>query len=102
MGGKCSSNRISTTLPRTEVTAPRLVVFFMLAFADPHLRHPSRRCIRHGAQPGCTGPGDRELAVPPTLGPHHLAKSPKPVVGWRGHTKTPTPKADATDRKSVV
>src|ERR1035441_10642171 len=51
MGGKRLSNRISTTLPRTEVTAPRLVVFFMFAFADPHLRHPSRHCIRHGAPP---------------------------------------------------
>src|ERR1035441_2536146 len=102
MGGKCSSNRISTTLPRTEVTAPKLVVFFMFAFADPHLRHPSRHCIRQGAHPGCTGPGDRELAVPPKPGFPRLAKSPGPVAGWRGHTKTPTPKADATDRKSVV
>src|SRR5664279_4724946 len=65
MGGKCSSNRTSTTLPRTEVTAPKLVVFFMFAFADPHLRHPSRHCIRHGVHPGCTGHGDRELGARP-------------------------------------
>src|ERR1039458_2605518 len=38
MGGKCASNLISTTLPRTETTAPRfegLVLFFMFALADP-------------------------------------------------------------------
>src|ERR1017187_2913898 len=34
MGGKCASNRISTTLPRTETTAPRfegLGLFSMIA-----------------------------------------------------------------------
>ena len=57
---------------------------------------PSRHCIRHGAQPGCTWLDETELAVPPTRWPPGLAKSPKPVAGWRGQTKTPTPKAVAT------
>src|SRR5579871_2547795 len=38
MSGQSASNRISTTLPRTEITAPNFegaVVFFMFAFADP-------------------------------------------------------------------
>src|ERR1700685_897270 len=37
MPGKCSSNLISTTLPRTETTAPRferVVVFVMYAFQN--------------------------------------------------------------------
>src|ERR1017187_5505422 len=57
---------------------------------------PSRQCIRRGAQPGCTWLDEPELAVPPTRGTPRLAKSPKPVAGWRGQTKTPTPKAVAT------
>jgi hypothetical protein len=38
MSGKGALNRISTTLPRTEITAPRfegVIVFFMVIFADP-------------------------------------------------------------------
>ena len=57
---------------------------------------PWRHCIRHGAPPGCTWLDDTKLAVPPTRGLPRLAKSPKPVAGWRGQTKTPTPKAVAT------
>ena len=38
IGGKCSRNHISTTLPRTEATTPRfdkLVLFAMFASTDP-------------------------------------------------------------------
>jgi hypothetical protein len=37
---------------------------------------PSRQCIRHGAQPGCTWLDGTEPAAPPTRGPPPLAKSP--------------------------
>src|ERR1035438_2906737 len=57
---------------------------------------PSRHCIRHGAQPGCSLLDDTALAAPATRGYRRLAKSPEPVAGWRGQTKTPTPKVDAT------
>src|SRR5271157_2020538 len=57
---------------------------------------PSRRCIRHGARPGCNWLDDKELAVPPTRGPSRLARSLEPVAGWRGRTKTPTPRAVTT------
>ena len=57
---------------------------------------PWRHCIRHGAQTGCSMLDDKELAALPTRGPHRPAKAPAPVAGWRGQTKTPTPKAIAT------
>ena len=56
---------------------------------------PSRHCIRQ-PQPGCTWLDETELAAPPPRWPPRLARSPKPVAGWRGQTKTPTPKAVAT------
>jgi len=34
----------------------------------PSQAFPSRHCIRRGAQPGCTGPDDTELAAPPIGG----------------------------------
>jgi len=40
-------------------------------------------------QPGCTWLDDTEPSVPPARWPPRLAKSPKPVAGWRGQTKTP-------------
>src|SRR5580704_9440945 len=43
MGGKLSSNRISTTLPRTDVTAPR--------FTGPAVALMARRCIGGVANP---------------------------------------------------
>jgi hypothetical protein len=50
---------------------------------------PSRQCIRLGVQPGCTWLDDTKIAVPLAPGPPLLAKSPRPVAGWRGQTKTP-------------
>ena len=67
----------------------RILVVVLMSF-------PSRHCIRHGGQPGCSWLDDTELAVPPTRWLPRLAKSPRPVAGWRGQTKTPTPKAVAT------
>ena len=57
---------------------------------------PWRHCIRRGAQPGCSLLDDTALAAPATRGHLRLAKSPEPVAGWRGQTKTPTPRAAAT------
>ena len=56
---------------------------------------PSPRYIRHAARPGCTWLDEAALAAPPTRGPPCLARSPKPVAGWRGQTKTPAPRAVA-------
>ena len=39
---------------------------------------------------------EAKLAAPLSRWPLCLAKSPKPVAGWRGQTKTPAPKAVAT------
>jgi hypothetical protein len=66
-----------------------LLVVMLMSF-------PSRQCIRHGVQPGCILPDEAKLAVPLARWPLCLAKSPKPVAGWRGQTKTPAPKAIAT------
>ena len=57
---------------------------------------PSRKNTRHGAPPSCTWPDDTELVVPLTRWAPRLAKSPKPVAGWREQTKTPMPKAVET------
>ena len=47
IGGKCSSNRISTTLPRTETTAPR----FARTPASPSIRPATPRLTTSAPQP---------------------------------------------------
>jgi hypothetical protein len=54
------------------------------------------RQVRQGAQPDCSGLDDTGLPVPPKRGSPRLAKSPKPVAGWRGRMKTTTAKVVAT------
>ena len=65
------------------------------AFTFRLLTFPSRRSIRHGARRGCTWPDEGELVARLSRWLPCLAKFPRPVAGWRGHTKMPAPKAVA-------
>jgi len=57
---------------------------------------PLRCCIHHGVQPGCSWLDGTTLPGLPVYWSPCLAKSPKPVAGWRGQTKMPTSRAVAT------
>jgi hypothetical protein len=57
---------------------------------------PSRRCIRHGAPPGCSWLDEREPSEPPKDLSARLSISPMLAAEWRARTKTPKPKAVAT------